>query len=107
MTIADVAHLVGPWPQLGIFIGGTDDFKMGTMRAWARLANERGAHCHVGRVNSPKRILQCMQAGAHSFDGTNGSRFSKNVPRLDRARRRTITQTQFPVEVFDDDGHDR
>ena len=74
-------------PEIGIFVGGSTEWKKATTGRWATLARRHGAWCHVGRVNSRRRINICISAGADSFDGSNLSRFSKNVPLLDGARR--------------------
>jgi hypothetical protein len=85
MRVRDVAPLVGA--GLGIFLGGSTDWKLGTMRQWGTLAREKNAYFHVARVNSKKRIDLCQDAGAHSFDGTSVSRFGKTLRPLDLARR--------------------
>jgi hypothetical protein len=87
MVAADLAPHIGP--RVGIFVGGDDAFKEGTMGAWARLAREHGAYCHVGRVNTRGRVGLCAAAGVDSFDGTSGSRFAVNVPKIDAWRRQT------------------
>jgi hypothetical protein len=84
MSTADVAALVGP--QLGIFVGGTTEFKERTMAAWGEIARARGAYLHVGRVNTARRISLCRAAGAHSFDGSSVSRFAATLPLLENAR---------------------
>lgn len=85
MELRHVRHLIGP--RVGIFVGGDTRWKLATMAMWTRLAHERGAICHVGRVNSVRRIRLCAAAGVDSFDGSGVSRFAKALPRLDRARR--------------------
>ncbi len=85
MVPDDVRHMVGP--EFGLFLGGSTDWKLGTMRAWGDLAAERHAYFHVARVNSVKRIVLCQDAGAHSYDGTSVTRFSVNIRKLDNARR--------------------
>lgn len=76
-------------PLVGIFIGGDTDWKLGTMPAWARLARDRGAICHVGRVNTVRRIRLCEAAGVHSFDGSGASRYAVTVRPLELARQQT------------------
>lgn len=71
----------------GIFIGGSTDWKLATMARWSALAHEYGAWCHVGRVNTVRRIRWCHEVGATSFDGTSPSRYAVTLPKLDRARR--------------------
>lgn len=85
MGVADVAGLVGK--HLGIFIGGTTEWKEATLPQWGRLARERGAHLHVGRVNTARRVALCAMAGADSIDGTSVSRFVKTLPLIDNAIR--------------------
>jgi hypothetical protein len=80
----DVEKIVGP--ELGIFIGGTTEWKENSMREWGTLARDTGAHLHVGRVNSARRIHLCVAAGAHSFDGSSASRFALSLPKLENAR---------------------
>ncbi len=80
-----IASLVGP--EISIFVGGDTPWKLATMVAWARLAHECGATCHVGRVNTVRRIRLCAAAGADSFDGSGVSRFASALPPLDLARR--------------------
>jgi hypothetical protein len=86
MQVGDVAGLLSP--AVGIFIGGTTEWKEATAQAWGSLARRRHCHLHVGRVNSARRIRICAAAGADSFDGSGVSRYAKSLPRLDRATRR-------------------
>lgn len=76
-------------PRTGIFIGGTTRWKEHTMRRWAALARSRGAICHVGRVNTARRIRLCEAAGVDSFDGSSASRFAVTLRPLDLARQQT------------------
>lgn len=82
---ADVSPLLGG--RLGIFVGGTTEWKLGTLPVWGRVARERQCHLHVARVNTAKRIHLCHDAGAHSFDGSSVARFACNLPRLNNAAR--------------------
>jgi hypothetical protein len=70
---------------VGIFVGGSTDWKLATMRQWGALARECRTYCHVGRVNTVRRIRMCQDAGVDSFDGTSASRFALTLPRLDDA----------------------
>ena len=86
MTPKDVAPLLSP--RVGVFVGGaTAAWKCGTVPQWAQIAHNHGSICHVGRVNSAKRIKICALAGADSFDGSSASRYAKTLPLLDAARR--------------------
>lgn len=87
MQLEDVASFLSP--TVGIFVGGSTPWKEATAEAWGSLARRRNCHLHVGRVNSARRIRICAAAGANSFDGTSASRFSKTLPRLDRATRQS------------------
>jgi hypothetical protein len=81
----DIAPDLGP--ELGIAVGGSTEWKETTCSKWGRVARETGCHLHVLRVNTVRRIRICADAGADSFDGSSVSRWSCNLPRLDRARR--------------------
>jgi hypothetical protein len=85
MTPQMIGDLIGE--RVGIFVGGSTDWKLSTLEQWCELAKTKRAWCHVGRVNSPLRIRKCQRAGATSFDGSNASRFSKNHPKLNCAIR--------------------
>ena len=85
MVPADVL----PWVEqgAGIFIGGGTEWKLATAPQWVQLAHSHGKICHMGRVNTVRRIRYCQFLGIDSIDGTNATRFSCNLPRLDRAVR--------------------
>jgi hypothetical protein len=85
MTAGDVAPLL--CDRIGIFVGGSTDWKLRTMLEWGDLAHHRRAYLHVGRVNTARRIHACAYAGAHSFDGSSVTRFAKTLPLLEHARR--------------------
>ncbi len=85
MTISDVRPFLGP--NVGIFVGGSPltDWKERTTPMWAKACREAGAWCHVGRVNSQRRIQICATAGATSFDGTSATKYAVELPKLHRA----------------------
>lgn len=85
MAPTDVEPFIGP--RVGVFVGGSTNWKLRTMSQWAELARRLGAWCHVARVNTARRISACITAGADSFDGSSASRFVKTLPLLDNARR--------------------
>ena len=85
MTPNDVRGFLGP--RVGLFVGGSTKWKLATLATWGQLAHERSTLCHVGRVNTVRRIAACAAAGATSFDGTSASRFAVTVPKLDHARK--------------------
>ncbi len=81
MTEADVLPWLGP--RVGIFVGGTTEWKLRTVGDWIATARRSGCHVHVGRVNTRRRIRAV--AGADSWDGTSASRFSVNAAPLAHA----------------------
>jgi len=85
MAPQHLRRLLGP--RVGVFVGGDTAWKLTTMAIWARLAHAHGTICHVGRVNSARRIRLCAAAGVDSFDGSGVSRFAVALPPLDAARR--------------------
>jgi hypothetical protein len=89
MTAADVAPYLGAGREkaLVIFVGGTTEWRLASLPAWIELARKQHVHCHVGRVNTLKRIKYCVGCGAHSFDGSGPSRFASETPNLDACRR--------------------
>jgi len=87
MTVDDVRPLLSD--RVGVFVGGSTPFKLATMATWAALARERDAYCHVGRVNSVKRIKMCQLAGVQSWDGTSTVQFPSTLRKLDNARKQT------------------
>lgn len=94
MTPDDVREYLSP--AVGIFVGGTTEWKLKTLHSWGILARRRCCHLHVGRVNSAKRILLCAAAGgAHSVDGTSASMYAKTIGPLSEAVRHTEIQTDF------------
>lgn len=78
-------ELVGP--DVGIFLGGSTEWKLANMKLWGAFAHEAGCHYHVGRVNTAKRMALAIAAGAHSADGSSASRFAETVPMLLNATR--------------------
>nr|WP_144033710.1 hypothetical protein [Sphingomonas laterariae] len=84
-----IARRITRWlgPKVGIFVGGSTEWKLATMAKWARIAHRRSAVCHVGRVNTARRIRFCEAAGVDSFDGSSASRFAVTLRPLELARR--------------------
>lgn len=78
MGESDVAPVLGRFD--GIFVGGTSEWKMGSLPLWARVAKQNGKKLHVGRVNSLSRAFTVAKVFlADSFDGTNWNRTWDNV----------------------------
>lgn len=85
MRPEDIRPLLGA--DIGIFLGGSTEWKLQTMRMWGRLARDVGCRYHVARVNSAQRIEAARQAGATSIDGSSATRYAETVQPLDRARK--------------------
>jgi hypothetical protein len=79
MTEADIPD------GCGVFLGGSTEWKLATMRSWGEVCARRGLYYHVARVNTARRIAQAKEAGAQSIDGSSASRFAESLPRLQRA----------------------
>lgn len=82
--LARLTHHLGY--RVGIFVGGDSEWKEATVRFWTRIAHRKGAICHVGRVNTARRMSICEAAGADGADGSSGSRFAVTIPALELAR---------------------
>jgi hypothetical protein len=82
---ADVSSLVGP--GVGIFLGGSTEWKIRRMLDWGAFCAEQGVHYHVARVNSIKRMSLAVAAGASSIDGSSASRYAVTTPMLTYASR--------------------
>ena len=54
----------------GIFVGGSTEYKLATMNAWAKLAHRLGIGIHVGRIGTPGRMVLAHLAGVDSIDST-------------------------------------
>jgi hypothetical protein len=87
MDVFTVSAILHKYPNMGIFLGGSTEWKLKTMFQWGTVAAVTRRHYHVGRVNSMRRIRLCAEAGADSFDGTSATMFSCTLPALDCARR--------------------
>ncbi|MCJ2022126.1 hypothetical protein MKK84_32790 [Methylobacterium sp. E-065] len=85
MEHADLAPLVGP--NVGIFLGGSTEWKLARMADWGAFCRERGCHYHVARVNTVRRIRMAHAAAADSIDGTSATRFAVTLPMIDAAAR--------------------
>ena len=85
MEVRNVEPLVGP--DLGIFVGGSTEWKEATMPLWGKVAARRNAWVHVGRVNTARRARLAAASGMRSFDGSGPSRFQTALAVVDNARR--------------------
>jgi hypothetical protein len=87
METTDIASLIGP--QVGIFLGGSTEWKISRMAEWGKFCAERGVYYHVARVNSIKRMSLAASCGADSVDGSSASRFAVSLPKLAYAARQS------------------
>ena len=71
--------------KLGLFLGGSTEFKLREMYAWGAVAHAWKRWYHIGRVNTARRIRLSAEAGADSFDGTSATRYASTLPLLDAA----------------------
>lgn len=72
-------------PDIGIFLGGSTAWKLKNMQKWGKFCALHGVYYHVARVNTARRILAAVAAGADSVDGSSGSRFAVTIPVLQAA----------------------
>ena len=84
MTFADIEPLLAA-PRVGLFIGGSTEWKVAAIEPWGRWAKARGRYVHCGRVNTARRIAICAAGGVDSIDGTSATKFAKTLPLLTRA----------------------
>jgi hypothetical protein len=81
----------GDIPQgCGVFVGGSTEWKLRSIPLFAHWAKQKNRWCHVGRVNTARRIRLCQISGTTSFDGTSVALFPKTITRLDAARRQLV-----------------
>lgn len=86
--VGDVQGLLDS--RVGIFVGGTTDWKWRTLPVWGELARSKGCYLHVGRVNSARAVRLCASMGANSCDGTSMSLYSVTAPLLGRSSREPV-----------------
>lgn len=66
MTPDDVASVIDRFAV--VFVGGTLDWKLDTMKMWADFAHANACECHVGRIGTRNRIHAAKRAGVDSVD---------------------------------------
>lgn len=99
MRAIDVGPILRECRNVGLFLGGTTQWKLREMYAWGAVAASWGRHYHIGRVNTAKRIRFAAEAGANSFDGTSASMYSCTLPELERARVLPVQRRLLPQEL--------
>lgn len=79
MTPADVDRLDKSHKLHGVFVGGSSEWKDRTIPMWADYARSRAIVCHIGRVNTLKRLRACVEARVDSVDGSGVARFTEHA----------------------------
>jgi hypothetical protein len=87
MSHHEVGIVLRQNPKVGLFLGGSTEYKLREMYAWGAVAHAWKRWYHVGRVNTRRRIRLCAEAGADSFDGTSATMYASTLPLLDAAAR--------------------
>ena len=67
---------------IGVFVGGSTEGKLSAMYWIAALCREYNVWCHIGRVNSVKRLKAVLSCGANSFDGSGIVRYMPTLKRM-------------------------
>jgi hypothetical protein len=101
MNEQTIANVLSLRPGLGIFLGGSTEWKLKTMYDWGRVARSGKWYYHVGRVNTVRRIRLCEEAGADSFDGSGVTKyFEDKFDRLNAARQqRSLLRPETGMEI--------
>ena len=87
MTAADLHPYVGQ--KIGIFIGGTTEAKLKNLPWIAELCRLNDVVCHVGRVNTMKRVNYCIDHGCTSFDGSGWTQFPVSFSLIEQIENNT------------------
>lgn len=87
MGVDTVLAFLRRHPNVGLFLGGSTEYKLRTMFSWGAIAHAFGRYYHVGRCNTMRRIRLASEAGADSFDGTSATRFACTLPLLEAAHK--------------------
>jgi hypothetical protein len=102
-------HLI-PWDDISaVFVGGSDNHKLGWEGGWIiKEAHRRGKWVHVGRVNSPSRMLKFWMAdswdGTHlSFEPSQSSKFNAAVLQIRAMKKSRGAYSDLHNSVFDGD----
>ena len=76
-----------------IFVGGSTEWKMGTLTDWCRAF----PRVHVGRINGLRGLMACHAAGAESVDGTGYFRAPERMKGLVAYLREYGCRTEYPM----------
>lgn len=81
----------------GIFVGGTMEWKLLTMKTWVDMAHDVSAKCHVGRIGPVSRMVEARTKGVDSIDSTTWVQRRNALPRYVDA----YNQQQNIKEVYE------
>lgn len=86
MTVEQISDVLRKHDSIGLFLGGSTEWKLATMYQWGMLACAARRYYHIGRVNTARRIRLAAEAGADSFDGTSATMYANTLPLLQAAK---------------------
>lgn len=88
-----------PWDSFDVlFVGGTNAFKLSeTAYALVWEAKRRGKWCHMGRVNSFRRICAAYVSG---YDSSDGTCLTRNPPQYVREIASWLDRLQRQPSLF-------
>lgn len=69
---------------VGVFVGGSTEWKELTLARWSEVAHSQGRPCHVARVNTMGRLRRCSAAGVDSVDGSGAAKFLIHAEKMTR-----------------------
>lgn len=93
----DVAPIIAECDgRVGIFLGGTTEWKWSTAAEWGELAARWGVPYHIARVNSQRALRIAGTVGATSIDGTGPVQFPSVLERLERERGQAKLELHAP-----------
>lgn len=75
----------------GVFVGGTTGWKEATMTQWCSL----GLYCHVGRVNTRRRLAMAYRSWADSVDGSGPAMFDSCARKIEMWMRELRCELRF------------
>jgi hypothetical protein len=89
ITEAEVAGAIQPFG--GLFVGGSQEWKLKTARDWIELAHDYGRKCHIGRMGTETKVRAALRWGADSIDSSLPLWSADNLARFLRGFRPTGT----------------
>ena len=89
------------WKISGIFIGGTDEFKLNTLADWREFCDKHGLKLHYGRCTQ-SRLQEAVDAGCDSGDSSHplrlgGTRWARFLEVFDKVVGRRVKKLAAPT----------